>query len=83
MFVYPEDYLKLLSNLRHYLNFDLRYYETKIDKVLKKEFPVAACDDVKLNFNHYSSFEEANENWTKRKERINLENLFVMFFTFL
>lgn len=39
------------------------------------------CDDIKLFFNHYKSYEEAFESWERRKKRIKWNNLFVMNYT--
>jgi len=42
---------------------------------------VGRIDDVLIHFLHYKTFEEAQEKWNKRKQRINWDNLFVMMYT--
>lgn len=74
LWIKPKDYIKMLSNLRQYMNADLTFVkEEGID------YPVGKINDVILYFQHYNSENEALEIWNKRKARINYENLFVMF----
>lgn len=80
MFVRPDDYIKFLANPKHYLGCELQFREMQWENILKRDFPVAECDDILLNFNHYVSFDDANDAWKRRKERINWNNLFVMFY---
>ncbi len=80
MFENHNDYIKFLMNSQHYINCELRLREMKWETILKRDYPVVECDDILLNFNHYISFEEANEAWVRRKRRINWDNVFVMFY---
>ena len=66
MFESDEDYLKFLKNPRKYLNSLLELQEERYEPVLQRYYPVCACNDILLYFNHYSSFEEANECWERR-----------------
>ena len=81
MFESDEDYLKLLKNPAKYMNSLLKLQEERFEPVLQRYYPVCACDDILLYFNHYTSFEEANECWERRKKRINWDNLFIMMIT--
>lgn len=81
MFENISDYLKLLQNPITYMDEDLELFGTGYDSTLKKEYPIAKCNDILLHFNHYFSFDEAKEYWEKRKKRINWENIFVMMYT--
>ena len=80
MYLDHGDYIKLLSNLEYYLSCDLVLKEMRIETNLKRLFPVVACDDILLFFNHYTSFDDAKNCWERRRQRINFDNLFVMFF---
>lgn len=81
MFVRDGSYLKLLSNLRYYMETPLEDGGTAVNPVTGEVYPLGKCGDVTLHFNHASSFEEANRDWEKRKKRINWDNLFVMMYT--
>lgn len=79
-------YINLLKNLDHYMSQDLVFIRKskykKINKLQSKigQFPIATIGgDVEIQFLHYHSEQEAYEKWTKRKERIDKENLFVKF----
>ena len=80
MYLKHDDYLKLLSNLEYYLSCELVFKEMLLEPRLERLFPVALCDDILLFFNHYSTFDEAKECWDRRLNRLNYNNLFVMFF---
>lgn len=66
------DYVKFCSNLKYYLSLDL--IQEKDDKKI-----VGRLDDIKINFVHYKSFEEAYEKWNRRKVRINFDNMIVKY----
>ena len=68
-----EDYLKLASNLQHYMGLEVVEKQNRFDP-----YPVGTLGDITLYFMHYHSFEEAKEKWNARKQRINWDNLFVM-----
>ena len=67
LFFYPEDFLNFVSNLKENLKHEL------IDN------PVGSINGIKIYFMHYKSFEDAKEKWNIRKERINYNNLLIMF----
>lgn len=81
MFELDNDYIKFLYNPRKYINTSLVLKEEIFSSDIQGYYPVCQCDDIFLYFNHYRSFEEANNSWEKRKKRINWENLFVMMYT--
>jgi len=80
MFEDHDDYIKFLKKPEYYLKCELKFKQMQYEKNLKRDFPVASCDDILLYFNHYISFEEARNSWERRKTRINWNNLFVMFY---
>lgn len=80
MFENHTEYIQFLKNPKHYISCDLNFMEMRPEKNLKREYPVARCDDILLHFNHYKSFDEAKNAWERRKTRINWNNLFIVFY---
>lgn len=80
MFELHEDYIKFLKNPKHYLQSDLKFIEMRYEPAIKRNYPIAQCGDINLYFNHYTSFEEANACWKRRKKRVNWDNIIVMFY---
>ncbi len=74
MIIYPEDYLKFLKNIRNYFDVSLVRIEDDEDGNF-----VAECDDIKIVFCHTKTYEEALENWERRKKRFNPDNMYVIF----
>lgn len=70
----PKDFLKYCERMNHYLDSSLRF--AKVDGI---NYPVGVLDDIKIYFQHYSSEQEAASAWNRRKQRINMNNMFVMF----
>lgn len=70
----PKDFLKFCERMDYYLIINLRF--TKIEGI---NYPVGVLDDIKIFFQHYSSEQEAENAWNRRKQRINKSNVFVMF----
>lgn len=72
LWMHNEDVYRFVNNLDHYLSSPLRFVEGIND------YPTAYCDDVLINFLHYSTNEEAAAKWYERRERINKNNLFII-----
>ena len=51
----PKDFIKLLSSLREYMGYDLKF--TTEEEI---EYPVGLLKDIKIYFQHYKTEEEAN-----------------------
>ncbi len=66
-----DDFLKLASSLEWYMDQKL------IWGGVQEDYPVGMLGDVKVNFIHYKTFEEAAQKWEERKKRINWNNLFI------
>lgn len=81
LYLKEQDYLKLLNNMKYYVNCNLKFVRWEYNRSYKKDFPVCALDDVELYFNHYFSFDDAEKCWYKRCQKINWNNLFVMMYT--
>lgn len=73
LYINPPDFLKFCERMEYYLGLELRF--TSVDGI---DFPVGVLDDIFLFFMHYSTEEEAEQAWNRRKQRVNLDNLFVM-----
>lgn len=70
----PNDFIKFLSNIRYYLSCEMQFIEeTGIS------YPIGVLDDVSIYFQHYPTPKEASEKWIERSQRINFDNLFIMF----
>ena len=70
----PVDYIKYLSKFDYYNELDVTFIED--DSV---PYPVGMIGDVRIDFVHYKSKEEARAKWNERKKRLNPQNMFVMF----
>ena len=74
LWIKPADFIKMLKNLKEYMQADLEFI-----KDTDVEYPVARLIDINIYFQHYQSEQEALQKWYTRRERINYDNLFVMF----
>ena len=74
LFPSKKEYLRFVSDLKRYLSLDLVESEDE-----RFPFPVGVLGDIELVFNHYKSFDEAKTAWDKRKQRINYDNIFIIF----
>jgi uncharacterized protein (DUF1919 family) len=82
LFFEDEEYLKMLENLHFYFSLDqIDYCGWEYDENMKINWPVGSINDVKIHFNHYTSFEDAINKWNIRKQRVNWDNLFVQMTT--
>jgi uncharacterized protein (DUF1919 family) len=85
LFVMPNDYMRLLSNLRwcqQPLQFKTESRQERINiwraNVLQKMYPIGVLgDDVEVHFLHYRSRDEAAAKWERRAQRIHWDNLLV------
>ena len=74
MYINNLDFIKLACNLKHYCSLELEFIDTD------DPFPVAMCGDIRLNFNHAKTPQEAERDWNRRKTRINYDNLYLIFY---
>ena len=82
LYFFSDDYLKFVSDLKHYISMDLEFISYAVSKyrdILKERHqenvPIGRLGDVEIVFLHYKSKEEALEKWNRRKERINFNHL--------
>jgi len=73
LFLNAEDYLKFLKSPKEYCALDFQEIETEA------HYPVASLGDLTVHFVHYKSFQEAVAAFKRRAERIDYDNLFVIF----
>lgn len=87
-YFFSEDYLKFLQNLEYYLSCDIRFISCHESKYADELFrrgdinttcPIGVIDDIEIIFLHYHSNLEAYEKWNRRKNRIDMNHLYVKF----
>jgi uncharacterized protein (DUF1919 family) len=85
LFYFAPCYFKFISNIDEYIKMDLEFIDiSKYDKAnqlkSKQHYPIGLLGgDIEIHFLHYKTKDEAAEKWNRRKERINLDNLFISF----
>lgn len=70
LFIRPGEFVRLLGNLHHYL------YEAHFAAGGGADYPVGILDDIRVDFVHYQSFDEAVAKWNTRLKRVDLDNAF-------
>lgn len=76
-FTSQDEFIKLIRNLRHYMESDLTFPEGLGEG---KPFPVGLLDDIVYNFNHDTDPEKVKRDWYRRRERVNYDNLFIILY---
>jgi len=87
LFIMAPCYIKLLQNFEENIHATLSFidkskYELNNKTRAKKnnKYPIGLINgDIEIHFLHYSSENEALDNWTRRIERINFNRLFIKF----
>jgi len=83
LFIYSEDYIKLLENLDRYLAMDLKFIKkSRFPQAseIKKQYPIGTLnDEIEIHFLHYKNKKEAMVKWNRSKKRINKDNLFFIY----
>lgn len=69
-----EDFVKFLENLCEYIHCPL--HDVVVDE--KCGYPIGYLQDVKIYFQHYKTVEEAIERWSKRSQRVDVDNMCVI-----
>lgn len=85
-YFFAEDYIKLIQNLKHYLERKIEIINARESKhcdILTEldqlKIPVGRLDDVEVVLLHYHDPKIAYEKWMRRVERINWNNLIIKF----
>ena len=86
MYFYPEDFLKLVCNLRHYLSLDMEIIDWRQSKnadfLIADEstgFLIGRIGDIEAVLVHYHSAKLAVEKWARRRKRVDFEHLYFKF----
>ncbi len=87
LFFLAVDYVKFLSNIQFYLSKELKFislkesmhYEDFKDSNLSIDFPIARLSDIEIFFMHYKNEEEVIEKWNRRINKINWNDLIIVF----
>lgn len=74
LWIKPKDFIRILSDFREYMDAPLTF--VKEDGI---DYPIGKLLDAKIYFMHYESEEEAESKWKERKQRIDHDNLFILF----
>lgn len=69
LFMRPKDFIIFCSNLPYYLKMELNELDTA------KPYPCGKLDGLRIDFMHYTCFDEAKAKWNERCKRVNLNNL--------
>mgnify|MGYP001037503446 CR=1 FL=1 len=67
-----NDFVNMVRNLKWYME------QQMIDAQVENGCPVGILGDIRINFIHYSSFEEGARKWEERKRRINWDKLLII-----
>lgn len=67
------DFMRFLENPQYYFSQEIEFFEDA-----KYKFPLGRIEDVIIYFVHYKTPEEARDAWTRRKDRIIWDNLYVI-----
>lgn len=78
MWFTTEDFIRFCNDLPRYLEIEPEIDYMQYEPFLKFYYPVVALDNVRIHFNHYSTFGEGNEKWNERRAKINFNNILVV-----
>lgn len=73
LWTYTPEFIRFLEDPKRYLDLQLEFVQEPGVK-----HPVAMLGDMRLFFQHYPTKEAVLEQWQRRKDRINWDNLFVL-----
>jgi len=87
LFFLARDYVKFLSDIKFYISKQLEfikpnesiYYEEFKKSDLSIDFPIAKLSDIEIFFMHYKNEDEVLEKWNRRINKINWNNLIIIF----
>ena len=86
MFFYAPCYIKLLGNIRGYLQFGIsfteksKYDEANEARISNNYYPIGLINgDIEIHFLHSQDATECLNKWNRRLSRMNWNNLFISF----
>lgn len=71
-----DDYIKFCKNLDYYLTLQPELYTGNYSGE-GSEYLMASLGDLKMFLVHYLSVEQCRDEWIRRRERVNKDNLFL------
>lgn len=71
LYLKGNDFVTFVSNLEYYCSLELKM-------TWGEEYPIGYLEDIAIYFMHYSTCQEAEAAWERRKTRINLEKILVL-----
>lgn len=74
-FFMADDYVKYISNLEYYNTLDVR---AEIDSTIRNNTIILYIGDICAHFIHDNNPEKVVSDWYRRRERVNMENLFII-----
>ncbi len=82
MWISNDDYLRLVNDLRRYIDlYEPVFDRWDIDENSGLRYPVLLLGDVSLHCNHSSDAGQCIDDWNRRKQRINWDNVIVEFYS--
>lgn len=79
MFFDCRDFNKFMKDLNYYLSLPVEFAEMCHET--NTPYPIGMIGDIRLDFNHYTTFDDAVACWEKRKKRLNKNNILVVSYT--
>lgn len=73
LFFENEDFLNFCENLFNIENKELLEFDSG------ENYPVGIIETIKIHFLHYDNFEDAKKKWIKRMQRLDKENIVLLF----
>ena len=71
LFLFPDCYIKLLENFENVLSKEIRLDNESKYFSNSLPYPVGhTANQIEIHFLHYNSFEEAQQKWTRRADRL-------------
>jgi uncharacterized protein (DUF1919 family) len=78
LFFEPSDFMAFCEDLPRYLGKEVRH---DLEKSQALGYPVGDLDGLKVMFQHFASFDDAKAKWEKRTQRVELNNVVIIFGT--
>lgn len=76
LFLNDDDYIKVYSNLKYYMEKSLVMSHYAVDLHAGNEYPVLLLEDIEIHCNHADNVQQAIDDWERRKAKINWSNVY-------
>lgn len=77
MFFIDSEFNRFIENMDYYLSCPVRFEGMRYERNLKRDYPVGLIDDIHVHFNHAVDFDDAVNEWERRKTRLVDNRLYV------